>query len=81
MYQQCAQRYKFRYVDHIKEEPKSYFSFGQSVHKALEFLYRSQLVPPSLEETTHYYQNNWVKGGYESPQAERLQFQEGIRII
>ncbi|MBI4669318.1 MAG: PD-(D/E)XK nuclease family protein [Elusimicrobia bacterium] len=80
-YKECPQRFKFRYVDGMKEAPKSYFSFGQSVHKALEFFYRSQIAAPSLEEVLRYYETNWVKDGYESEEAEKLQFAEGTRII
>lgn len=81
LYKECPQRFKFRYVDGIKEGPKSYFSFGQSVHTALEFLYRSQLVPPSLDEMLKYYEGNWVKGGYKTPQEENLNFLEGKKIL
>ncbi|MBI4064266.1 MAG: PD-(D/E)XK nuclease family protein [Elusimicrobia bacterium] len=81
LYKDCPQRFKFRYIDGIKEKPKSYFSFGQSVHKALEFFYRSQLAAPSLDELLRYYEANWIKEGYESPSQERLQFGEGLRII
>ncbi|MBI2069900.1 MAG: PD-(D/E)XK nuclease family protein [Elusimicrobia bacterium] len=81
LYKECPQRFKFRYVDGIKEAPKSYFSFGQSVHKALEFLYRSQLMAPSLEEILHYFETNWVRGGYASEKEEKLQFAEGSRIV
>lgn len=81
LYRECPQRFKFRYVDGIKEGPRSYFSFGQSVHKGLEFLYRSQLVPPSLDEVLHHYQANWVKEGYATAEEEKLRLTEGERII
>jgi putative RecB family exonuclease len=35
-YQECPQRWKFLYVDRLSEAPRGYFSFGRSVHSALE---------------------------------------------
>ncbi len=81
LYRECPQRYKFRYVDGIKEGPKSYFSFGRSVHTALEFLYTSQLLAPSLQEVLAHYQIHWVKEGYKDAQEEKLKFLEGTRIV
>lgn len=81
LYQDCPQKYKFRYIEGIKEKPKSYFSFGQSLHKALEFFYRSQLIPPTLAEVLLFYETNWVKEGYKSPEDEKLKFLDGKRIV
>ncbi|MEK7287214.1 MAG: PD-(D/E)XK nuclease family protein [Elusimicrobiota bacterium] len=81
LYRECPQRFKFRYVDGIKEAPKHYFSFGQSVHKALEFLYRSQLVAPAIEEVLYHYEANWVKEGYASKEQEQARLEEGRGII
>lgn len=81
LYQECPQKFKFRYVEGIKEAPKSYFSFGQSVHKTLEFLYSSQLIPPALPEVLTHYETNWVKEGYKSPQEENIKFAEGKKIL
>ena len=36
LYNECPQKYKFRYLDRIPETPRHYFSFGHSVHLALE---------------------------------------------
>ena len=35
-YAECPLRWKFLYVDHLREKPRSFFSFGRSVHAALE---------------------------------------------
>lgn len=37
-YEDCPQRWKFLYIDEIPEAPRSYFSFGRSMHSALEAL-------------------------------------------
>ncbi len=43
-YLECPLRWKFLYVDGLKEAPRGYFSFGRTVHTALEELLRP-LVP------------------------------------
>jgi putative RecB family exonuclease len=35
-YTECPLRWKFLYVDHLPETPRGYFSFGRSIHAALE---------------------------------------------
>ena len=51
LYLQCPLKYKLKYVEKLKEKPKSYLSFGKSVHTALEYLFASRLqTPPSLDE-------------------------------
>lgn len=35
-YEECPQRWKFLYVDGLEEAQRSYFSFGRSMHLALE---------------------------------------------
>ena len=45
MYLDCPQRFKFRYIDKIPEKPKSFFSFGKSVHAGLEFLFEKLAGP------------------------------------
>ena len=36
LYNECPQKYKFRYIDAVPEKPRHFFSFGRSVHSALE---------------------------------------------
>ncbi len=44
-YLECPLRWKFLYVDDLKEAPKGYFSFGRTVHSVLEELVRPLVVP------------------------------------
>jgi len=81
LYKECPQRFKFRYIEGIPERPKPYFSFGQSVHTALEFLYSSQLFAPALEEVLAHYRMHWVRAGYWSPEEEQERFQQGQIIL
>jgi RecB family exonuclease len=46
-YLECPLRWKFLYIDRLPEAPRGYFSFGRSVHSALEELLRPLVVPPA----------------------------------
>jgi len=82
MYRTCPQRWKFRYIDKVPEKPRSQFSFGKSVHSALEFLFAKVGQPwPTVEELIANYQLKWLREGYESPVQEKWFFQEGERIL
>lgn len=81
-YRQCAQRWKFKYIDKIPEKPRSYFSFGKSVHQGLEFLFTKLTEGlPTLDNMLAHYKTNWLREGYETPQQEKWFFQEGERIL
>lgn len=43
-YAECPLRWKFLYIDELPQAPRSYFSFGRSIHSALEALV-APLVP------------------------------------
>ncbi|MCB4756431.1 MAG: PD-(D/E)XK nuclease family protein [Elusimicrobia bacterium] len=81
-YRACPQRWKFRYVDKIPERPRSFFSFGKSIHAGLEFLLVKLPEPlPLLEELLAAYKANWLREGYDSPLQEKWFYQEGERIL
>lgn len=82
MYQECPQKYKFKYIDGIPERPKHFFAFGQSVHLALEFFYGVKAPPaPSLEQLLTHYAANWVKVGYKDKRQEDEYFENGKTIL
>jgi|CXWL01.1.fsa_nt_gi RecB family exonuclease len=82
MYQECPQKYKLKYVDKIPEKPRHFFSFGQSVHLALEFFYGvKEPTAPSLEDLLKHYREIWVKPGYRDEAQEAEYFEEGRRIL
>ncbi len=45
-YSECPLRWKFMYIDRLPETPRGYFSFGRSIHSALE-----ELVKPVAERS------------------------------
>lgn len=82
LYLECPQKWKFRYIDKIPEKPKHFFSFGNSLHAALEYFYNVKtLPPPTLEDVLKFYHKNWLVEGYTSPEQEEKYKKEGAEII
>ena len=82
MYVECPQKYKLKYIDKLPEKPKSFFSFGRSVHSALEFFYSVAALPaPTLEQVLAEYKNQWVSEGYKDAEEEAKYFADGDKIL
>lgn len=82
LYLECPLRYKFKYLEGIPEEPRHYFSFGKSMHSALEFLYDVRFPPPpGLPEVLNVYKAKWIHEGYKNPDQEAQYFREGERML
>ncbi|OGR68768.1 MAG: hypothetical protein A2081_05110 [Elusimicrobia bacterium GWC2_61_19] len=87
LYEECPLKYKFKYIDKIKEEPKFYFAFGNSIHTALEFLYSVKAPPfPSLEELLEAFRQDWnlksyLEKGYRTPQRAEDDYQKGLVML
>lgn len=82
MYEECPKKYHFKYVEKIPEKPKFFFSFGHSVHTALEFFYGGpQTVPPTLDEVLGHYDERWESQGYKDKGEEERYKEEGRRIL
>lgn len=45
-YTECPLRWKFLYIDRLPEAPRSYFTFGRTVHSVLETMLEPLVVPP-----------------------------------
>jgi putative RecB family exonuclease len=81
-YQRCPLLYKLQYIDGLKPKEKFYFSFGSTVHSAVEFFYHRKLpVPPTLEELIANYETNWESEGYASPEEEEKYRAYGREIL
>jgi putative RecB family exonuclease len=64
-YQQCPQKYKFRYIDEIPPPIRSIeLHLGDTVHRALEKLYAdaTQGQTLSCDEFLEFYQQKWEEG-------------------
>lgn len=87
MYKECPQKYKFRYVHMLPEQPKYYFAFGSALHEVMEYIYDPKsAVFPSLEQALAFFKKHWDatsfdQKGYASMEKEAQGFEEGQRII
>ena len=82
MYLRCPLQYRISYIDGLKPPPKHYFSFGRSIHSALEFLYKVKtLNPPALDKFLKFYETNWKKEGYASAEQEKEYFEFGKEML
>jgi putative RecB family exonuclease len=74
--------YKLQYIDGLKPKDKWYFSFGITMHRCVERFFKvSTPPPPSLEELSHFYEQNWLTEGYESPEEETKYKDYGREIL
>ncbi len=87
MYKECPQKYKFRYVHMLPEQPKYYFAFGSALHEVMEYIY-NPLNPafPTEPEALAFFKKHWDatsfdQKGYASMEKEAAGFEEGCRII
>src|SRR4030065_713231 len=82
MYLECPQKWKLKYLDKIPEKPKHFFSFGKSVHSALEYFYNVPALPASsLEAVLREYKARWLSEGYKSAAQEAEYFADGDRMV
>jgi putative RecB family exonuclease len=82
LYQQCPWCYKLQYIDGLKAKAKWYFSFGTSMHNAVERFFRVRTPPaPSLEELLQFYEQGWISQGYESMEEETRYKEYGKDIL
>ncbi|MBI5743200.1 MAG: PD-(D/E)XK nuclease family protein [Elusimicrobia bacterium] len=87
LYEECPLKYKFKYIDKIKEEPKFYFAFGSAIHAALEFLYSVRNPPfPTVEELCEAFRKEWnqksyLEKGYRTQQKSDDDYQKGLLML
>ncbi|MBO7238559.1 MAG: PD-(D/E)XK nuclease family protein, partial [Elusimicrobiaceae bacterium] len=87
MYKECPQKYKFRYVHMLPEQPKYYFAFGSALHEVMEYIYDPKSAKfPTLTQALAFFKKHWDstsfdQKGYASMEKEALGFEEGCRII
>ena len=87
LYEECPLKYKFKYLDKIKEEPKFYFAFGSAIHSALEFLYSVKNPPfPTIEEVCEAFRAEWnsksyLEKGYRTQAKSDDDYQKGLLML
>lgn len=82
MYLECPKRYWFRYIEKVPEKPKYFFSFGRSIHNALEFFYGGkEPAAPSLPKLLKAYKVGWVSEAYRDRSHEEMSFEQGKSML
>lgn len=87
LYEECPLKYKFKYIDKIKEEPKFYFAFGSAIHAALEFLYAVKAPPfPTVEELCEEFRREWelksyLEKGYRTQRKSGEDYEKGVLML
>lgn len=79
-FEQCARRYRYRYVDGVKEGFRGIEGFmGQQVHAAIEWLHaeRAASRQPSAEEAVRRYCDLWDRDRAESKAPVKV-IKEGL---
>lgn len=85
LYKECPLKYKFKYIDKLKEKPKPFFIFGRIIHEILEYFF-SRVPPPSQSELIEIFINRWNQSspeekGYLKKEYEKFDIEKGINIL
>ncbi|MBT9174896.1 MAG: hypothetical protein DDT22_00561 [candidate division WS2 bacterium] len=70
LYLQCPLKYKYRYIDKIKEKPSPYAAFGLSIHRTIQQFFTHPEGVPTIYDLYNYLEASWVREGYTSPKEE-----------
>ncbi len=79
-YADCPKKYEFKYVLRMPEKPKHFFSFGKSIHSALEFMYDAEKCP-ELDDILEFYDTNWLSEGYVDKKIEDKARKSGENML
>ena len=80
-YQTCGLFYRFQYIDKLPTKPKSYFSFGNTLHRCAQYFFKRGQGPPTLEEFLEFYDRTWSSWGYFSKKREASDKQTGREVL
>lgn len=82
-YLECPYKFFLAYIVGLPGIPRSYFSFGKSVHSALEQFHRPKLlaVDMSLDSLLDLYDKNWISEGFPDIETELRCKDEGRSIL
>lgn len=86
IYNECPLRYKYIYVDKLPTKARSYFSFGNSIHKVLEKFYHPEenfkrKNKPPLEYLMELLEKHWISEGYKTENQEKKAKEEAKKIL
>lgn len=82
-YLECPYKFFLAYIVGLPGIPRSYFSFGKSVHAALEEYHRPKLLSDdtSMDWLLSLYEKSWVSEGFPDIETELRCKDEGRSIL
>ncbi len=86
IYDACPLRYKFIYIDKMPTAQRSYFSFGNSIHKVLEIFYHPEknfikMNKPPSSYLNELLKENWISSGYKNEKEEEKAKYDAGKIL
>jgi len=79
-YSECPFAWKCHYIDKLPQKPKHFFSFGKSLHSAVESFHIG-LAVPSVEDVLLVLRESWEREGYSSANHEKEMWGEAVSIV
>jgi RecB family exonuclease len=82
-FETCPRQYQYAHIFKIQPPGRHTFSYGQSLHKALELFYQQLMEgkDPSEEALLRLLDEHWVSDWYESRQQEEMQKKKGQETL
>lgn len=82
----CPLQYKFQHVLHLPVRGKGQFSFGKSMHGALQQIFQSLMrqnyqLSESLDEWLQFYRQSWIDDWYADKKEMDEYYAKGIKIL
>jgi len=81
-YKNCPLKYRFQYIDHIKEPKSREQVFGTIIHSVLRYVHTPAPVAPTLDQALNHFSQVWNSDVFDGDEtAERSAFSQGVKII
>jgi len=85
-FETCPLQYKFQHVLHLPVRGKGQFSFGKSMHGALQQIFQSLMrenyqLPATLEPWQQFYRESWIDDWYANKNDMDVYYAKGLKII
>jgi len=79
-YLECPLKYYFIYILNLKPKPKSYLSFGKTIHSTLAEFHKLPQYP-SFDELKKIYEEKWINEGFLDKIEEEKEFKKGLLLL
>ena len=81
-YLYCPRQYYYAYVRRLPRRARGYFSFGTSLHAALQdFHVQGGSATQPVDQLMAQLETSWVSAGYQSPEEQVAHFDLGQQIL